>query len=141
VLLVIVTALAFTNDAIRYLQGVTGGLVRDFLVKLEKTGPIASLASATSLLLLFSFLVVNASLIALKLRRDEPRGAFEVPTVVPALGMLVNAALIFTRLKDASTAGWLAPIIAGIIVAVVSALYVIIRPQNVTEESLAALEQ
>jgi amino acid transporter len=141
VLLVIVTALAFTNDAIRYLQGVTGGLVRDFLVKLEKTGPIASLASATSLLLLFSFLVVNASLIALKLRRDEPRGAFEVPTVVPALGMLVNAALIFTRLKDASTAGWLAPIIAGIIVAGVSALYVIIRPQNVTEESLAALEQ
>jgi amino acid transporter len=141
VLLVIVTALAFTNDAIRYLQGVTGGFLRDFLILLEKTGPIASLASATSLLLLFSFLVVNASLIALKLRRDEPRGAFEVPIAIPALGMLVNAALIFTRLKDASIAGWLAPIIAGIIVAGVSALYLLIRPQNVTEESLAALEQ
>jgi amino acid transporter len=141
VLLVIVTALAFINDVIRFLQGVSGGFLRDFLIQLEKTGPIASLASATSLLLLFSFLIVNASLIALKLRRDKPRGAFEVPIAIPALGMLVNAALIFTRLKDASIAGWLAPIIAGIIVAGVSALYLLIRPQNVTEESLAALEQ
>jgi amino acid transporter len=141
VLLVIVTVLAFTNDSIRYLQGLTGGFVRDFLIDLERTGPIASLASATSLLLLFSFLIVNGSLIALKSRRGEPQGAFEVPIVVPALGMLVNAALIFTRFKDASEAGWLAPIIAGVIVACISVLYFLIRPKNVTEEALAAIEQ
>jgi amino acid transporter len=141
VLLVIVTVLAFTNDSIRYLQSFTGGFLREFLIQLEKTGPIASLASATSLLLLFSFLIVNGSLIALKLRRGEPRGAFEVPIVIPALGIFVNAALIFTRLKDATTAGWLAPIIAGVIVAGVSTLYFLIRPENVTEETLAAMEQ
>jgi hypothetical protein len=55
--------------------------------------------------------------------------------------MLVNAALIFTRFKDARTAGWLAPIVAGIMIAAISGLYLIFRPQNVTEESLASLEQ
>ena len=141
VLLAIVVVLAFTNDIIRYLQGITGGALRELLINLEKTGPIASLASATSLLLLFSFLVVNGSLIALKLRPGEPQGAFEVPIIIPALGMLVNAALIFTRFADASAAGWLAPIIAGVIIACVSALYFVMRPKNVTEEALAAVEQ
>jgi basic amino acid/polyamine antiporter, APA family len=139
-LLVLVTVLAFTNDAIVILQGYTGGVVRDFLVRLEKAGAISSLASATSLLLLFSFMIVNGSLIALKLRPGEPRGAFEVPIVVPALGMAVNAALIFTRFKDAATAGWLAPIIAGLMIAAISFLYFVIRPKNVTEETLAALD-
>ena len=141
VLLTIVIMLALTNDWIRYLQGFTGGALREFLIDLEKTGPIASLASATSLLLLFSFLIVNGSLIALKLRPGEPPGAFEVPVAIPALGMLVNGALIFTRFKEASEAGWLAPIIAGVIVAGISALYFCIRPTNVTEEALAAVEE
>ncbi|HEY3391962.1 MAG TPA: APC family permease [Lacipirellulaceae bacterium] len=140
-LLAIVIVLALTNDSIRYLQGFTAGAVREFLVDLEKTGPIASLASATSLLLLFSFLIVNGSLIALKLRPSEPPGAFEVPIAIPALGMLVNGTLIFTRFKEAREAGWLAPIIAGVIVAGISALYFCIRPTNVTEETLAAVEE
>ena len=141
VLLVIVTALALTNDAIRVLQELTRGVVRDFLVNLERVGPIASLASATSLLLLFSFMIVNGSLIALKLRRGEPKGAFEVPVVVPALGILVNGALIVTRFIDASRAGWLAPIIAGVIVAGITVLYFIRRPENVAEETLVAIEE
>jgi amino acid transporter len=141
VLLAIVTVLAFTNDLIRLLQSLAGGPLRDFLVNLEKTGPIASLASATSLLLLFSFLIVNGSLIAVKLRPGEPHGAFEVPILVPALGMLVNAALIFTRFKDASAAGWLAPILAGVIVACIAVLFFVMRPTSITEESLAAAEQ
>jgi len=140
-LLVLVTALAFTNDAIHQLQSVTGGAVRDFLVKLETAGAISSLASATSLLLLFSFMIVNGSLIALKLRPGEPKGAFEVPIFVPALGMAVNAALVFTRFKDAATAGWLAPIIAGLMITAISILYFVIHPKNVTEETLASLEQ
>jgi hypothetical protein len=54
--------------------------------------------------------------------------------------MAVNAALIFTRFKDAATVGWLAPIIAGVMIAAITLLYFVIRPSNVTEESLATLE-
>jgi amino acid transporter len=140
VLLLIVIALAFTNDAIHYLKGFARGPIHDFLVKLEQAGPISSLASATSLLLLFSFMVVNGSLVALKFRRGEPKGAFEVPIIIPALGILVNGALIVIRFIDASRAGWLAPIIAGIMIAAITALFFTFRPKNVTEESLAAIE-
>jgi amino acid transporter len=141
VLLVIVICLALLNDSLRYIQGFTRGDIQDFLAELLKSGPISSLASATSLLLLFSFMIVNGALIALKLRKGEPRGGFEVHFIIPALGMLVNAALIFTRFKDARTAGWLAPIVAGIMIGAITGLYSIFRPQNVTEESLASLEQ
>jgi amino acid transporter len=140
VLLVIVTTLAFTNDSLTYLQQFTGGFVEQFIGELIKAGPIASLASATSLLLLFSFMIVNGSLIVLKLRRGEPQGVFEVPIAVPALGMAVNAALIFTLFKDAETAGWLAPIIAGLMIAAITLLYYVIRPKNVTEETLASMD-
>jgi amino acid transporter len=139
-LLVIITALAFTNDSLQYLQQFTSGVVEKFLGELIQAGPISSLASATSLLLLFSFMIVNGSLIALKYRRGEPRGAFEVPIAIPALGMLINSALIYTRFYDAARAGWLAPIIAGLMIAVITALYFVIRPKNVTEETLATLD-
>ena len=46
------------------------------------------------MLLLFSFSVVNASLIALKFRKGEERGGFEVPTVVPAGGIIVCVAMM-----------------------------------------------
>jgi amino acid transporter len=139
-LLVIVTVLAFTNDLIRHLQGVTTGFLNKFLVDLERAGAISSLASATSLLLLFSFMIVNGSLIALRMRPDEPRGGFEVPIVIPALGILVNAALLYTRFKESSAAGWLAPILTGLLLAAITLLYLLFRPKNVTEETLAALE-
>jgi amino acid transporter len=139
-LLVIVAALAFTNDIIHHLQGVTTGFLNTFLVDLEKAGAISSLASATSLLLLFSFMIVNGSLIALKLRPGEPRGGFEVPVVIPALGILINAALLYTRFKESSAAGWLAPILTGVLLAAITLLYLLFRPKNVTEESLATIE-
>jgi amino acid transporter len=101
---------------------------------------VKQLASATALLLLCSFLVVNTSLIVLKLRPCEPPGGFEVPIVIPALGILVNATLIVARLM-APGAGVRAPMIAGIIVAGITALYFVIRPQNVSEEVLATIEQ
>ena len=59
---------------------------------------VEALASTTGLLLLLSFMIVNAALIVLKLRPNEPLGAFEVPILVPALGILINAALIVGRL-------------------------------------------
>ena len=61
---------------------------------LALSGSVIELASATGLLLLFSFMVVNSALIVLKLRPDEPAGGFEVPILVPALGVLVNGTMI-----------------------------------------------
>jgi amino acid transporter len=100
---------------------------------------VRTLASATGLLLLFSFMVVNTALMVLKLRPGEPLGAFEVPIVVPALGVLINGTLIVARLTE-QDANLRAPIIAGVIVLAVSILYLLIRPKNVTEEVLAAVE-
>jgi amino acid transporter len=102
-------------------------------------GDLRNLASATSLLLLCSFIVVNAALVVLKLRPGEPAGQFEVPIVVPILGMLVNAVLIYARLSD-KNAGLRAPAIAAAMVAAISLLYFVIRPKNITEESLTAAE-
>jgi amino acid transporter len=101
---------------------------------------VKQLAFATSLLLLVSFIIVNASLIVLKLRPGEPPGGFEVPIVIPALGIIVNTAMIVARLSSPE-AGWRAPVIASTIVVGIASLYLIIRPQNVTEETLAAIEE
>jgi amino acid transporter len=99
----------------------------------------SALASATILLLLLSFIVVNGSLIVLKRRPEEPAGAFEVPILIPALGILVNAALIIARLT-APGQRTRAPLIAGAIMLAATALYFLVRPQNITEETLASLE-
>jgi amino acid transporter len=103
---------------------------------------VRTLAYATALLLLFSFTVVNAALVVLKLRPSEPRGSFEVPIIVPAIGILINMTLIIGRLAQAETeAERRAPIISACILAAIAALYFLIRPKNVTEEVLAAAEQ
>jgi amino acid transporter len=101
---------------------------------------VKQLADATALLLLCSFIVVNTSLIVLKLRPGEPQGGFEVPIAVPALGVLVNAAMIVARITS-STAGGRALAIAGAIIGGIVLLYFIVRPKNVTEQSLAAVEE
>ena len=95
------------------------------------------LASSTALLLLFSFMVVNSALVVLKLRPGEPHGQFEVPIAIPVLGVLVNATLITSRLASGE-GGTRAPMIAGAIVVVVTILYFVLRPTNITDESLAA---
>jgi amino acid transporter len=100
---------------------------------------VRQLASATALLLLFSFMVVNSALVVLKLRPNEPRGAFEVPVIVPLLGIVVNLVLIVGRLTS-SEGGLRAPAIAGLIVLGITILYFVFRPKNITEESLAAAE-
>ena len=50
--------------------------------------------TATTLLLLLSFTVVNGALVVLKRRPGEPRGGFEVPIVVPILGAIVCVAMM-----------------------------------------------
>jgi basic amino acid/polyamine antiporter, APA family len=99
---------------------------------------VKHLASATALLLLTSFMVVNAALIVLKRRPDEPPGEFEVPTLVPVLGILVNGTLIFSRLSSGE-GGLRAPLIAGAIILTATLLYFVLRPKSITDEALATL--
>ncbi|MEX2168335.1 MAG: APC family permease [Pirellulales bacterium] len=99
---------------------------------------VATLASATALLLLFSFMIVNAALIVLKVRPDEPPGGFEVPVLVPLLGVLVNGVLLLARVFDGG-ANLRAPVIAGVILLGIAVLFLLVRPQNVTEDTLASV--
>jgi APA family basic amino acid/polyamine antiporter len=86
-------------------------------------GDISSLAKATSVLLLLVFTVVNASLLLLQRRADEPKGAFEVPWIVPLLGMVVNVTLVLgSKLEEL--------VIAGSLVALATLLYTVVRPSS-----------
>jgi amino acid transporter len=101
---------------------------------------VVALASTTGLLLLLSFMIVNGALIVLKLRPAEPVGAFEVPIFVPALGIIINATLIVGRLTSPD-AEIRALYVTGAIVLTTLVLYLLMRPKNVTEEALTALEE
>lgn len=94
------------------------------LAPLALTGTIAELASATVLLLLAVFTVVNGSLFVLKRRKGERPGQFEIPRFVPALGMLVCLTLIVVRV---GTGDWRAPAIAGALLLAAFAIYMAMR--------------
>ncbi|MGB4867417.1 MAG: amino acid permease [Hyphomicrobium sp.] len=95
------------------------------LLPLALAGNITDLASATVLLLLLVFIVVNASLLVLIRRPGEVEGKFEVPQIVPLLGLCVCAVLFLTRLL---TGDWLAPALAGSLIAGILVVYAIHRP-------------
>lgn len=99
------------------------------------SGSVKQLAESTVLLLLTVFTVVNVSLVVLKLRKNEERGGFEVPLIVPALGALVCGTLIITRLNTALTssnpAERPAPVIAIAIILIGLALYKVLKPKDV----------
>lgn len=95
------------------------------LVALLLSGDIGQLASATVLLLLCVFCVVNVALLVLQRRASEPKGGFEVPSVVPALGAVVCAVLLVNRVASGD---WRAPAIAGAVLAAILALYAVLRP-------------
>lgn len=96
------------------------------LIALAMAGDIAELASATVLLLLCVFVVVNASLVVLTLRKDEPKGGFEIPVVIPAAGAVVCLGLLVARIASDD---WRAPLIAGVLLASAAALYPFVRPR------------
>jgi APA family basic amino acid/polyamine antiporter len=103
---------------------VLGGIV----LALAFVGDVAQLASATSLLLLSCFTVVNIALVVLKLRGGEPRGAFEIPLLVPIAGALVCLALIVARVT-ARGADPVAPWLALGLVVAIALLYLVLRPR------------
>ena len=100
----------------------------------NRVSPVRVLADATALLLLGCFCVVNAALIVLQRRSDEPKGRFEVPSIVPALGSVVCLVLILSRLLTRNAQGyyeWRAPIIAAGVGTFIALLYVVMRPKEV----------
>lgn len=101
-------------------------------------GNIGQLATATSMLLLCVFVVVNAALIVLQRRPDEERGAFEIPSFVPAGGILVCLAMLGTALNDPTRRG--AVLIALALLAGIGILYFVLRPQNVIVEDVTIEE-
>lgn len=75
------------------------------LVGLSVTGvalalPVATLAEATSTVLLIVFILVNLSLIALK--RRAPQAPFRVPMVVPVFGVLASGVALGSSLMGVS---------------------------------------
>jgi APA family basic amino acid/polyamine antiporter len=91
------------------------------LVPLAFFGSIAELASASVLMLLVVFAIVNGALFVLQGRVGEAKGKFEVPRWVPALGAIVCLALITVRLTGGD---WNAPALAGAMLAGMVLLHV-----------------
>ena len=108
-------------------------LLMVIVIALAFAGDIRQLASATSVLLLAVFIIVQVALLVLKRRPGEAPGAFEVPSVVPIGGILVCAAMLW----HADPAAWA---IAACLITGIAALYVIARPESVTEDALTETE-
>jgi amino acid transporter len=97
------------------------------VVLLALSGDVGQLASATSVLLLCVFICVNAALIVLKRRPQEPRGLFEIPIIVPAAGIVMCAVILaHAKLEALRT--------AAVLLSVISLLYFAMKPTKVIEE-------
>lgn len=92
------------------------------IVLLSLIGDISALASSTVLLLLFVFTIVNVALIVLQRRDGRMEGRFEIPSIIPAAGAAICAALIVSRVLQG---GWLAPAIAGGLILGILVLYLV----------------
>lgn len=97
-------------------------------------GHIRTLAASTSLLLLSVFTVVNLGLVILKFRRDEPRGAFEVPFVIPLLGAIVTASLAIYQIAFPAAGQEQVRWIAGGLIGAIVMMYLILRPKAALAE-------
>jgi amino acid transporter len=92
------------------------------LIPLAFFGSIAELASASVLMLLVVFAIVNGALLVLQGRVGEANGKFEVPRFVPALGTAICVVLIAVRLISSD---WQAPALAGTMLVAMVALHFI----------------
>ena len=107
------------------------------LLPLALLGGIANLASASVLLLLAVFAVVNGALFILKGRETEPPGRFEIPRWVPATGTVVCLLLVGLRV---SSSNWHAPALAGGLLIGILVLYALLRPSGVVMEGTVPKE-
>lgn len=94
------------------------------VIGLQFAGGIEQLASATVLLLLLVFAVVNGALIVLTHRDGKIEGCFNAPIAVPAAGVLICLVMIVGRVQQDD---WRGPAIAAGLIAMILALYVLTR--------------
>lgn len=76
---------------------VATGLATMAILLLAISGTLASLAEATSLIMLTVFALVNLSLLYVKRRHPDPQGMIVFPWIVPLLGFVVSAAFIVSE--------------------------------------------
>lgn len=93
------SALAKVGSRTKAPYGATLALLL-LLVPLAFFGSIAELASASVLMLLVVFAIVNGALFVLQGRPDEVKGKFEIPRWVPALGAAICLVLIAVRVSS-----------------------------------------
>lgn len=99
------------------------------LLILAFVGDISTLARATSLLLLLVFSGMNIALAYLKFKKDKTPTGFDVPIIVPILGLAVCLVML-------SFAGLAETMVAGVIVALIIGLYFILRPSRQAVEEM-----
>jgi amino acid transporter len=90
-------------------------------------GDITALASATVILLLIVFTIVNVALVILLRREPNRPGTFRVPILVPIAGALVCVGMLGARLLEGN---WTAPAIAAALIACIVVLYLAMRPSQ-----------
>jgi len=101
------------------------------LLVLALSGNISSLAKATSVLLLSCFVIVNVALLVLKRREPPVPDTFEVPSFVPVCGAAACLAMLLHAKQPEL-------ITAGIILAVIIALYLFVKP---SASAIAAINE
>jgi amino acid transporter len=111
------------------------GLLMVVVTILAFVGDVSKLSNATTILLLMVFVFVNASLLRLQRRPEEPKGAFEIHPIIPALGMLVCGGMLLSNFLDESRRASIP--IALALLAGITVLYLIARPKNITDETLS----
>jgi len=95
-------------------------IILGIVILLQLAGNIEQLASATVLLLLTVFALVNGALVVLHFREGAMAGCFNVPVAIPILGSMVCLTMIAARLSDGDPR---APIIAIVLIAAILGLY------------------
>lgn len=95
-------------------------IILAIVLLLQFVGNIEQLASATVLLLLSVFVLVNGALVVLQRREGDHPGCFNAPIVVPMAGMAVCAIMIAVRAMDGDAR---APLIALAMIGAIALLY------------------
>jgi amino acid transporter len=113
------------------------GVLLVAVVGLQFAGDISELASATVLLLLIVFTLVNGALIVLLRREGKVEGAFNCPVWTPALGALICLVMIVGRTLEGS---WRSPAIAGGMILLIVLLYGLMRLARGPEPLLGKTE-
>ena len=86
-------ALAYVNRASRT-PLVATALVTVIVLTLALIGRLASLAEATSLIMLIVFALVNLSLLRIKVREPLAAGCWTFPSWVPVIGFLLSVMFV-----------------------------------------------